>query len=178
MTFGEKVNAFITMLSVIAAAIAAYFAYSAQQHATALQRPHLRVDLALFESRSDNGIKLHNAGMTPARIFSYELVDNPNDPEVMQADLDLESVGWRTGQLVHHPINGRLAIAAGQSRPLISVDRKIGETDIAILGRKFSKTSLLFCYCDMGEEDCWKYKWSYISRGVIDRDEVQVENCQ
>lgn len=177
MTRGESINAGLTLVAAIAAIASAVFAYQAHSYTTNLHRPHLSLSVELFESRSDNGIRLHNGGMTPARIHSYELSDGASSTAVEWAARDLESLGWVHGQVVHHPLTGDISVPGGQSRPIVSIDRSIGLTDIAILDRLFSELQIEICYCDMTSSDCWLHKWNYSQRHHPARGEDALAGC-
>lgn len=177
MTRSEIVSAIVGVLSAGFAGISAFYSYEAQRVSKTIQRPHIGFEVNLFESRTDNGIRVFNSGMTPAHIIGYEFTDDDDDDEAELARKDLNSLGWEYGNLAHHPLTGGIAISGGQSRPVISIDKRIGQTDISVLNRLFNATSFNICYCDLSGDNCWIYQWSYKSRTDLNRDEEAVLRC-
>lgn len=177
MTRSEGISIGISLVAASAAGISAYYSYQAHNTSSAIQRPHIGFEVSLFESRADNGIQIFNSGMTPAQILNYRFHNDEQNEAHQWARKDLESIGWEYGNLVHHPLTGGMAISGGQSRPVISIDRRIGMTDISILDRLFNATSFEICYCDLSGGNCWEYTWMYNKRTELARNELSVANC-
>jgi hypothetical protein len=177
MTRSETANVTLSAVALSIAIVTALFSWYTWRDSRSQARPYLNINSYMFVSRSNNGIQLNNAGLTPALIHNVDMNDNIEDSDVETAILDMNSVGFSHEHLIRHAFSQKSVVHPGAIAPLISIDREIGLTDVKILDRRFSALSFEICYCNVSGTDCWKYNWKYSSRDDGLRLEVPVEIC-